>query len=142
MSGVVISINISEKKDEPKRPIAEGVFEVGMGILGDVHAGMPMQVSILSIERTEELAEETGDEFSPGCFAENVTVRDFPTETLKLGDRIGVGEVELKIVQLGKPKDIEHTYSYKGYSLLPKYGVFANIVKRGIAYPGDEVRIL
>jgi MOSC domain-containing protein YiiM len=142
MSGVVISINISEKKDEPKRPIAEGVFEVRVGVLGDAHAGAPMEVSILSIERAEELADETGEEFLPGCFAENVTIRDFPTENLKIGDRIGIGEVILEIVQLGKPKDIAHTYSYRGYSLLPKYWVFANVVMGGIASPGDEVKNL
>ncbi len=142
MSGVVLSINISKKKDEPKRPIAEGVFEVGVGILGDAHAGKPMQVSILSAERTEELKIETGEEFSPGSFAENVTVRDFPLETLKIKDRIGIGKVILEVVQLGKPKDIAHTYSYKGHSLLPKYGVFANVVRGGVASPGDEVRLL
>ena len=48
MSGVVISINISEERDEPKGPIAEGVFEVGVGVSGDAHAGAPMEVSILT----------------------------------------------------------------------------------------------
>ena len=142
MSGVVLSINISKKADEPKRPIEKGVFEVGVGVLGDAHAGKPMQVSILSAERTEELEAKTGEEFSPGSFAENVTIRDFPLETLKIGDRIVIGEVILEVVQLGKPKDVAHTYSYKGHSLLPKYGVFANIVKGGVASPGDEVKNL
>lgn len=142
MSGVVISVNISEKRDEPKHQLAEGVFEVGVGISGDAHAGGPMEVSILSIERTEELTVETGEEFLPGSFAENVTVRDFPLETLKIGDRIGIGEVILEIVQLGKPKDIAHTYSYRGYSLLPRYGVFANVIKGGVVSSGDEIRII
>lgn len=142
MSGVVLSINISKKADEPKRSIEEGVFEVGVGVLGDAHAGKPMQVSILSAERVKELEAETGEEFFPGSFAENVTVRGVAIETLKIKDRIGIGEVILEVVQIGKPKDVAHTYSYKGHSLLPKYGVFANVVRGGVAAPNDEVKLL
>lgn len=139
MTGSVVSVNISQEKEEPKVPVGKGVFKVGIGVVGDAHAGMPMEVSLLSIERTEELMQETGEEFTPGSFAENLTIRGFPTKSLKVGDRLKVGEVILEVVQIGKPRGSHHTYNYKGHSLLPTYGIFANIVSGGVVSPGDDV---
>ena len=64
MSGSILSVNISTKKGEAKRPVAEAVLREAHGIEGDVHAGKnEKQVSLLAWESVEaqlELMREKG----------------------------------------------------------------------------------
>ena len=121
MSGSVMSVNISTKKGEAKKPVDRAMLKEDWGIEGDVHAGPgKKQVSLLaweSVERqllemrekgvkcpkAEKLAVKPGDgssgdenlaelyELHPGDYAENLTVRGVDLRSVKPGDRIEVG---------------------------------------------------
>ena len=132
MSGSVMSVNVSTKKGEAKKPVAEAMFKENWGIEGDVHAGSAeKQVSLLAWEsvqrqleemrekgvkcpKASELTEKRGDgspgdeelaelyELHPGDYAENLTVRGVELRTVKPGDGIEVGEALLEITRIGK----------------------------------------
>ena len=46
-----------------------------------------------------------------------------------------------EVIQIGKGKGL-HTYSYKGYSLLPRYGVFCKVIKSGWVEIGNKIRVI
>ncbi len=121
MSGSILSVNVSTKKGEAKRPVSggEGVaVREDWGLEGDVHAGPgPKQVSLLAWESVEaqlelmrekgvkcpkadELTEKAGETPSeekdpyalhPGDYAENLTVQGVDLKNVTPGDRIEVG---------------------------------------------------
>ena len=35
-----------------------------------------------------------------------------------------------------------HSYNYKGYSLPPRFGIFAKVIPSGMVKNGDEVELL
>jgi MOSC domain-containing protein YiiM len=139
--GKVLSVNLSTDKQKPKKAVSSIEVDLKKGVIGDAHEGMPMQVSILPYEAVEK---ELGDttKFPPGSFAENITTQGVDFSEIRVGDIIKIGEVTLKVVQIGKPGNQAHTYSFNGHSLLPCYGIFANIVKPGSITIGDEIFII
>jgi len=108
--GKVFSINLSQKKGVGKKAVEEGYLKEGWGLLRDAHSGhWHRQVSLLSWERIREQkvcpkvkkSEERG--FKPGDFAENITTEGLSLATLKIGDKIEIGEsIRLKVTQIGK----------------------------------------
>jgi len=91
--GRVYSLNIGERKGEPKKPVSEATFLENFGIVGDVHAGLDekRQVSILSWERIKEknfCLKRTGENLKPGDFAENITIAGLDLTHLEIGTRI------------------------------------------------------
>jgi MOSC domain-containing protein YiiM len=100
-------------------------------------------VSLLAWESVERLNREKGLAAVPGSFAENLTTQGFDTSQLGVGDRLRIGDqVVLEVQQLGKPPAIAHTYSFQGYSLLPRAGVFCGVVVSGMVKAGDEIAIV
>jgi MOSC domain-containing protein YiiM len=145
--GRVYSLNIGERKGEPKKPVSEATFLENFGIVGDVHAGLDekRQVSILSWERIKEknfCLKRTGENLKPGDFAENITIAGLDLTHLEIGTRIFCGQVILEVSQIGKKC---HTYCeiYKrvGSCLMPKEGIFARVLKGGRIRKGDTVEI-
>src|SRR5512135_1812947 len=107
VTGRVFSINISETKGTPKRMVKEALLTQGHGLEGDVHAGSgPRQVSLLSIETIEEAESRyDGDDvdFHPGIFAENITTEGLDLSTIKIGDKLHIGDsIILSVAQIGK----------------------------------------
>jgi MOSC domain-containing protein YiiM len=143
--GVVISVNININKGEKKKPIV-GYSEliVGYGLKGDGHSGSwHRQVSLLGIESIEKMR-RLGLNVSYGDFAENITTAGinltdlYPGCCLKIGDK-----AVLKITQLGK---ICHNrcdiYYQVGDCIMPKEGVFAEVVVGGRIKSGDKIVII
>lgn len=139
--GKVLSVNISKDKQKPKKGTSSIDIDLQRGVKGDAHEGASMQVSILPYEAVSTELGDTRD-FPPGCFAENITTQGIDLSGIKVGDLIKAGEVILKVVQLGKPADQSHTYSFKERSLLPKYGIFANVINPGRITKGNELLII
>ena len=113
-----------------------------MGLAGDAHAGTEKEVSILSKERVDALSAQTGLSFPPGAFAENLLVGGLEEEALLSGVRLRIGEAVLKVYQIGKEPNLSHSYHYQGHSLLPRYGIFAKVIRGGVVKNGDEVECL
>lgn len=140
--GVVRAICISEKRGTEKRCIDEGHFLVDFGIEGDAHGGKwHRQVSLLSYDKVKAF-NERGANVIDGAFGENLVVEGIDFKNLPVGSRLYAGTVELRMTQIGKECH-SHCQIYKrmGECIMPKEGVFAEVVKEGVIRPGDLMRV-
>jgi len=62
--------------------------------------------------------------------------------SLPIGTRLQIGEAKLEVIQIGKDPSQPHTYNYKGYSILPKEGVFCKVRESGVVKVGDIIRLI
>lgn len=143
----VKAVCASAQRTEPKVSVGQGEFRAGWGLVGDSHAGPPVanrwQIAVLALEDTERLNREKNLDAVPGSFAENLSTVGLDTSALRVGDRLRIGaEVVLEVEQLGKPPEIAHTFSFKGFSLLPTKGVFCGIVTGGWVKEGDSIVVV
>ena len=140
----VVAVCTSKKKGTKKQAIAEGLFKEDYGLIGDAHAGyLPnRQVSLLAMESIDKM-QNLGLNLSPGDFAENITVEGIDLCHLPIGTRILVGdEVVLEVTQIGKECHTACAIRRQiGQCIMPEEGVFARVVRGGLAKPGDSVII-
>ena len=155
--GKIVSVNISKKKRVGKKPIEKGELVVGMGIGGDAHAGPgERQISLLMMESIQKqidlLAQRppaTSEpdknrkqiELKPGVYAENLTTSDIDLSALKPGDELNVSrKIKLRVTRIGKEC---HTncavYQLVGDCVMPREGIFCEVLEGGIVRPGDEI---
>jgi molybdopterin adenylyltransferase len=141
----VVSVNVSEKKGTPKKPVVEILLN-DLGVEGDAHAGpWHRQVSLLSHESIERFAAHAGRSFSPGDFAENVTVHGIDLAHVALLDLFRIGDsAELEVTQIGKEchGDGCAIFQEVGRCAMPKEGVFCRVLRGGSVRPGDPVEFL
>ncbi|MGQ9695775.1 MAG: MOSC domain-containing protein [Thermodesulfobacteriota bacterium] len=142
MKGKIIAVCRGKEKGKPKEDVGSGFFEEGVGLIGDAHAGTKKQVSILAQEKVQELSRQTGLFFPPGAFAENLLIAGIDSKLLTPGKTLKIGRVLLKVEMIGKEPNLRHSYNYKGYSLLPRYGIFARVIQNGIIRNGDQIELL
>ena len=138
----VIAVSISEKKGIKKLNVASAELKENFGILGDAHAGSQRQISLLAEESIEKMKAK-GLKVGPGDFAENVTTRGIDLLNLKIGAKLNIGEeAVVKISQKGKVCHARcNIYYQAGDCVMPKEGIFAEILKGGIIKPGDKLEI-
>jgi len=148
--GEVFSINISLHKGTSKFPVEKAYLVENSGIREDAHAGFfHRQISLLSWESIEKenlyLEKEKHRilKLKPGDFAENITTKGIDLSSLKIGDKIKVGqEVLLEISQIGKKCHTLCEISKKiGRCIMPKQGVFAKVLKGGWVKKGDPISL-
>jgi MOSC domain-containing protein YiiM len=142
LKGRVVAVCRSSERGKPKEDIRSGFFEKGMGLSGDAHAGTEKEVSLLAQDRVHELSKKASLSFPPGAFAENLLIAGLDQAEMVPGKRLKVGKAILQITQIGKEAGIQHTYHYQGFSLLPRFGIFAQVIESGIIKNGDEVELL
>jgi MOSC domain-containing protein YiiM len=128
----ILSINVSERTGEQKKPVARALLREGHGIVGDAHAGdWHRQVSLLADEDVETLRGR-GIEIGFGDFAENITTRGIDLGSLPIGGRLRVGPALLEITQIGKEC---HTgcaiREVTGDCVMPRKGLFARVIVGG-----------
>jgi len=139
--GQIAGVCISHHKRAPKKSIAEGVLKEGVGVEGDSHSGTDREISLLASEDVDEVCRARGIRALPGAFAENIRTQGIDLGTVKIGERIRLGEAVVEVVGLGKDPSEPHTYGYCGVSLLPEKGVFVRVVTGGVVRVGDPVEI-
>ena len=130
----LLSINISSRVGEQKTPVEEAVLRENFGIEGDAHArDWHRQVSLLADEEIDTMREKRpGFPLTPGVFAENITTRGIPLDTLPVGSRLFIGDAELEITQIGK--ECHHgcaIFQAVGDCVMPRKGVFAKVLRGG-----------
>lgn len=138
--GKITGICISEKRGIQKHSIEEANLIKDWGIEGDAHGGKwHRQISILSKEKTD-LFKEKGANIHPGSFGENLIIEGFDFASLPVGTRILIGEVVLEMTQIGKECH-NHCAIYKkmGDCIMPREGVFAEVIQGGHIEVGQEV---
>ncbi|MEG0396312.1 MAG: MOSC domain-containing protein, partial [Oscillospiraceae bacterium] len=100
--GKVIAVCLSEKRGTQKVNVHSAVFRQGYGIEGDAHAGdWHRQVSLLSFNKIEEFRAR-GAEVCDGAFGENLVVEGIDFRNLPVGTLLRVGDVLLRMTQIGK----------------------------------------
>ena len=142
--GEVVAVCLSMKKGTKKEPVPEVQLVQRHGIAGDAHAGpWHRQVSLLAEESVAKMREK-GIHVGPGGFAENILTRGLKLVDLPKGTRLKVGaQALLKVTQIGK---ICHErcaiYYQAGDCVMPREGVFAEVLVGGSVRPGDAVTVL
>lgn len=150
MKGRVFSINQSRSKGVSKLPVKEGYLKEGWGLLGDAHSGKwHRQVSLLSWEsiksqnRCPKIKKSEKEIFKPGDFAENITTEGLDLAKLRVGDEVQIGgRIKVKVTQIGKECHIRcEIYKRVGKCIMPKQGIFTEVLKGGEVKVGDEIRM-
>jgi MOSC domain-containing protein YiiM len=130
----ILSLNVSERTGERKRPVPEGkvILRENHGIVGDAHAkDWHRQVSLLAAEDIDTMRGK-GVEIGFGDFAENITTRGVDLASLPVGTRLHIGQAELEVSQIGKECH-SHCAIYQavGDCVMPRRGIFARVLKGG-----------
>ena len=92
-----------------KSPMAGPVTLTTTGIRGDVqvdrknHGGPDKAICVYSADHYDRWSSETGMQFCPGMFGENLTVDGMREDDVQIGDRYAVGEAEVEVSQPRQP---------------------------------------
>lgn len=143
-TGEVLAVNISEKRGIKKRNVDEAYLRADWGIEVDAHAGgWHRQVSLLSLSSVDKMR-ALGAEIDFGDFAENLTVTGIEVATLPIGTRLQVGEVEMKVTQIGKECHNQGCPIKKqvGTCVMPIEGIFARVLDSGWVRVGDRLKVI
>ena len=137
--GTVIGVNISPQRGS-KVNVGRAYLKPGYGIEGDVHGGSSRPVSLFFAERAREIAAAYGIDFSPGIFAENLTVEGLSRDKIKEGTRLQAGEAVLQVIAIGKEGEV----SSLGPNPAPLKveGIFCQVLEGGWVKEGDSIEIL
>jgi MOSC domain-containing protein YiiM len=129
----ILSINISEKKGELKKPVQTAVLQENHGIVGDAHAGnWHRQVSFLAQEDIEEMIKK-GAKVTYGDFAENITTEGVDLANLPIGTKLHIDNAILEVTQIGKECHNNKCAIFQqvGDCVMPRNGIFAKVIKGG-----------
>mgnify|MGYP005839152215 CR=1 FL=1 len=141
----VEAICISPKKGIVKKAVSQATFAKDFGIVDDAHAGKwHRQVSLLAAESIDVVKEKLPT-LKDGAFAENIITRGLDIATIKVGDRLKIGEeIVLEITQIGKKchNDGCAIKRATGDCIMPKEGLFAKVTSGGTAAAGDPITII
>jgi MOSC domain-containing protein YiiM len=123
------------------------VLVKGLGIRDDAHAGTDIrQVSLLDMESVrgqiaDAKAKGASVEIRPGVYAENITTEGVDLVSLEIGDKLRVGKAAvLRISKIGKECHSRCAiYHQVGDCIMPRKGIFAEVVEGGEIAVGDEI---
>ena len=141
--GKIVGICTSEKRGTVKIEQKEVKIIDGWGLQEDAHGGnWHRQVSLLSYEKIQKFREK-GADVALGAFGENLIIEGYDFRDLPVGTRFRIGDAILEMTQIGKNCH-SHCEIYKrmGDCIMPREGVFAEVVKGGHIKVGDEVEKL
>ena len=139
----VLAVCISEKKGTEKKEIEKAVLKPDWGIEGDAHAGKwHRQVSLLAFEKIEDFRKK-GAEVDFGAFGENIIVAGVDLKGLPVGTVLEIGDAILKVTQIGKECHSHcNIYHKMGDCIMPREGIFAEVLKGGCIQKGDKINII
>jgi molybdopterin adenylyltransferase len=141
--GKVLAVNISEKKGTKKTNINSCALLKDFGLKNDAHGGpWHRQVSLLANESIEKM-KAMGLKVGYGDFAENITTEGIDLVHLPIGTEIQIGKsVILRVTQIGKECHTRCAIYYQaGDCVMPKEGIFAEVINEGEVKAGDEIVI-
>ncbi len=144
ITGKVVAVCISEKKGTQKRDVGTCRLIEHFGLDGDAHAGKwHRQVSLLARE-SADIMREKGLPIKDGDFGENIVTDGVELKSLPIGTFLKIGNgILLRVTQIGKLCHDRCAIYYKaGDCIMPREGIFAEILKGGTIKVGDEITIL
>lgn len=130
-----------------KHPVEGAVTLAAQGIPGDAivntrhHGGVDQAVYAYSSDDYDWWAQETGREFPPGIFGENLTIRGLPTD-MHVGDRLLIGAVLLEATSPRIPCDTLGTrLQDRGFGVAfrkaERPGIYFRVLNEGEVMAGD-----
>jgi MOSC domain-containing protein YiiM len=141
----VEAVCLSHKKGIVKKEQGQLTAKKNWGIEGDAHAGdWHRQISLLAGESIDGV-KEVLPTLKNGAFAENIITRGMDLSSLRIGDRLQIGdEVILEITQIGKECHNSGCAIKKatGDCIMPREGIFAQVIKGGILAKEQQIRIV
>ena len=140
----VTAVCISDVKGVIKKPVPEIYVRKDHGIVGDAHAGnWHRQVSLLADESVDKLRSKI-PVLDAGVFAENILTRGICLYELPVGTRMRVGGAVMEVTQIGKEchNDGCAIKRQTGECVMPREGIFAEIIEEGTIKPGDSIEVL
>jgi len=141
--GKVLAVNISEDKGTKKTNVQSCSLLKDFGLEGDAHGGpWHRQVSLLANESIEKMRAK-GLTVGYGDFAENITTEGIDLVHLPIGTEVRIGNsVILRVTQIGKECHERCAIYYQaGDCVMPKEGIFAEVVTEGEVKVGDKIII-
>lgn len=141
LSGVLRSVNRSDDKGTRKTPVPEACLLEDLGLEGDAHAGpWHRMVSLLAMESIAKMRSK-GLDVGPGDFAENLTTEGISLVDLPTGSVLRIGErAVVRVTQIGKTcHDRCAIYEQAGDCVMPREGIFAEVVEEGVIRAGDRI---
>ena len=140
--GSVVATSVSVEKGTRKVPQKSIELEVGLGVVGDAHAGAWHRMVSLLPEESVDQMRETLPDLAAGDFAENILTRGLSLKDLPVGTVLEVGDCELVMTQIGKKchNDCE-IRRLTGSCVMPTDGVFAVVTRGGTIRPGDPITV-
>ena len=141
--GKVVAVCISEKKGTQKRDIGTCNLIEHFGLEGDAHAGKwHRQVSLLARE-SADIMREKGLNIKDGDFGENIVTKGIELKSLPIGTVLKIGDsIIIRVTQIGKLCHDRCAIYYKaGDCIMPREGIFAEILTGGTVKAGDEITI-
>jgi MOSC domain-containing protein YiiM len=139
--GKVLAVNISEKKGTRKTNVGSCAILKDFGLKDDAHGGpWHRQVSLLANESIEKMR-ALGLNVGYGDFAENITTQGVDLVRLPIGTTLQIGDsVSLRVTQIGKVCHERCAIYYQaGDCVMPKEGIFAEVIQEGVIHAGDEI---
>lgn len=99
-------------------------------------------MSLLSFEKIEGFRAK-GAEVDFGDFGENLVVEGFDLRQIPVGTRFRIGDVILELTQIGKECHSHCAiYHAVGDCIMPREGVFTEVIKGGKIKTGDTIEML
>jgi len=159
VTGTIIQVSISPG-GVPNHAIAEGTLTIH-GIAGDAwrypfHGGPKRAILLVTSEGIDALATQGFPVFQ-GALGENITTRGVDRRSLRLGQRLRVGQAIIELTQVRLPCDTLSIYgtgiqaamydarAQAGDVASPVWGLsgfYASVVEAGILRPGDPITLL
>ncbi|HHT9129490.1 MAG TPA: MOSC domain-containing protein [Candidatus Brocadiaceae bacterium] len=142
--GKVVAVCISEKKGTQKRNVGVCKLIENFGLEGDAHAGKwHRQVSLLARE-SADIMRKKGLTIKDGDFGENIVTEGIELKSLPVGTILKIDKnIIMRVTQIGKLcHDRCAIYYTAGDCIMPREGIFAEILTGGTIKVGDEITIL
>ena len=140
----VVNVCTSPAKGTAKRPVSQITLVPEYGIQGDAHAGKwHRQVSLLAQESHAVMLNK-GADVTHGDFGENIVTQGINLVGLPIGTKLKLGKTAVgRVTQIGKKChahcEIYHTV---GDCIMPKEGIFIEILTGGSLCKNDEIQIV
>ncbi|GAB6189465.1 hypothetical protein JCM30566_12050 [Marinitoga arctica] len=98
---------------------------------------------MLSTKSINKIDKERLKTLTYGDFAANIIVKDVIIHTLPIGTKVKIGDVLLKITQIGKKCEKDNLVrKLTGKCITPEEGVFLKVLNGGEIKIGDKVEFL
>lgn len=135
-----------------KKPVEGGIEIAESGLQGDAvvdtrhHGGPDQAVYVYRTEDYDWWAGQSGRDFSPGAFGENLTISGLP-DNLCVGDRLLIGDVLLEVTSARIPCGTlaaamaDSTFGM-AFRRAERPGVYCRVLNPGFVSVGDAVTLL